>query len=400
MYNKILSVTDINNYIKKIIDNDFILRNSHIRGELSNVKLHSSGHIYFSLKDNYTKIKGVMFKSRAMSLNFIPKDGMQVIISGNISVYDKEGVYQLYCDTMEVAGEGELYLAFNKLKAKLEDEGLFDSSRKQQIPLMPRRIGVVTSPTGAAVRDIIRVAKRRNSKVDILIYPALVQGISAAQDVATGIAALNKIEDIDLIIVARGGGSIEELWAFNEEVVARAIAASKKPIVTGVGHETDFTIADFVADYRAATPSHAAEVSTYSLDSLQEKLEDIKDDMANLMGLRISDNYNYLKIIEHKLKMYSPEKYIVNQYDKIDNLKSKLNFSIKLILQDEKNKMKIMGEKLVACNPLNILDKGYGIFRDDEGSTIESIAELKKHDKVLVTMKDGSMIFNMKGVEK
>lgn len=400
MYNKILSVTDINNYIKKIIDNDFILRNSHIRGELSNVKLHSSGHIYFSLKDNYTKIKGVMFKSRAMSLNFIPKDGMQVIISGNISVYDKEGVYQLYCDTMEVAGEGELYLAFNKLKAKLEDEGLFDSSRKQQIPLMPRRIGVVTSPTGAAVRDIIRVAKRRNSKVDILIYPALVQGISAAQDVATGIAALNKIEDIDLIIVARGGGSIEELWAFNEEVVARAIAASKKPVVTGVGHETDFTIADFVADYRAATPSHAAEVSTYSLDSLQEKLEDIKDDMANLMGLRISDNYNYLKIIEHKLKMYSPEKYIVNQYDKIDNLKSKLNFSIKLILQDEKNKMKIMGEKLVACNPLNILDKGYGIFRDDEGSTIESIAELKKHDKVLVTMKDGSMIFNMKGVEK
>lgn len=400
MYNKILSVTDINNYIKKIIDNDFILRNSHIRGELSNVKLHSSGHIYFSLKDNYTKIKGVMFKSRAMSLNFIPKDGMQVIISGNISVYDKEGVYQLYCDTMEVAGEGELYLAFNKLKAKLEDEGLFDSSRKQQIPLMPRRIGVVTSPTGAAVRDIIRVAKRRNSKVDILIYPALVQGISAAQDVATGIDALNKIEDIDLIIVARGGGSIEELWAFNEEVVARAIAASKKPVVTGVGHETDFTIADFVADYRAATPSHAAEVSTYSLDSLQEKLEDIKDDMANLMGLRISDNYNYLKIIEHKLKMYSPEKYIVNQYDKIDNLKSKLNFSIKLILQDEKNKMKIMGEKLVACNPLNILDKGYGIFRDDEGSTIESIAELKKHDKVLVTMKDGSMIFNMKGVEK
>lgn len=400
MYNKILSVTDINNYIKKIIDNDFILRNSHIRGELSNVKLHSSGHIYFSLKDNYTKIKGVMFKSRAMSLNFIPKDGMQVIISGNVSVYDKEGVYQLYCDTMEVAGEGELYLAFNKLKAKLEDEGLFDSSRKQQIPLMPRRIGVVTSPTGAAVRDIIRVAKRRNSKVDILIYPALVQGISAAQDVATGINALNKIEDIDLIIVARGGGSIEELWAFNEEVVARAIAASKKPIVTGVGHETDFTIADFVADYRAATPSHAAEVSTYSLESLQEKLEDIKDDMANLMGLRISDNYNYLKIIEHKLKMYSPEKYIVNQYDKIDNLKSKLNFSIKLILQDEKNKMKIMGEKLVACNPLNILDKGYGIFRDDEGSTIESIAELKKHDKVLVTMKDGSMIFNMKGVEK
>lgn len=400
MYNKILSVTDINNYIKKIIDNDFILRNSHIRGELSNVKLHSSGHIYFSLKDNYTKIKGVMFKSRAMSLNFIPKDGMQVIISGNVSVYDKEGVYQLYCDTMEVAGEGELYLAFNKLKAKLEDEGLFDSSRKQQIPLMPRRIGVVTSPTGAAVRDIIRVAKRRNSKVDILIYPALVQGISAAQDVATGIATLNKIEDIDLIIVARGGGSIEELWAFNEEVVARAIAASKKPVVTGVGHETDFTIADFVADYRAATPSHAAEVSTYSLDSLQEKLEDIKDDMANLMGLRISDNYNYLKIIEHKLKMYSPEKYIVNQYDKIDNLKSKLNFSIKLILQDEKNKMKIMGEKLVACNPLNILDKGYGIFRDDEGSTIESIAKLKEHDKVLVTMKDGSMIFNMKGVEK
>ena len=295
MYSKILTVTAVNSYIKKVIDNDFILKNSNIKGELSNVKIHSSGHIYFSLKDNFTKIKCVMFKTKAMDLSFIPKDGMNVVVSGNISIYEKEGTYQLYCNTMEVDGEGELFTAFNLLKEKLEREGLFDINRKKEIPVIPRRIGVITSPTGAAVRDIIKVATRRNENIDILIYPSLVQGINASKDISRGIRVLNNIEDIDVIILARGGGSIEELWAFNEEEVARAMATSKTPIITGIGHETDFTIADFTADLRAATPSHAAEIAVYSLEGLKDKLNGLRGEFIYAIDKNINERFNSLR---------------------------------------------------------------------------------------------------------
>ncbi|MEG1256348.1 exodeoxyribonuclease VII large subunit [Clostridium sp.] len=400
MYNKILTVTAVNSYIKKVVDNDFILKNSNIKGELSNVKIHSSGHIYFSLKDNFTKIKCVMFRTKAMDLIFIPKDGMNVVVSGNISIYEKEGTYQLYCNTMKVEGEGELFLAFNMLKGKLEEEGLFDTSRKKSIPAMPRRVGVVTSPTGAAVRDIIKVATRRNKNVDILVYPSLVQGINASRDIARGIVALNKAEGVDVIILARGGGSIEELWAFNEEVVARAIASSKVPIITGVGHETDFTISDFVADLRAATPSHAAEIVVYSLDGLMDKLSDLKDELINSMGNNINDRFNNLDSMLSKLKLYSPENYVVNQYDKLDNLRSKLFFSMEFKIQDEKNKLSIINHRLIGNNPLNILDKGYGIIKDEKHRSIESLESLKKHSIIGITMKDGHGLFKIEQVEE
>lgn len=400
MYNKILSVSAVNNYIKKVIDNDFILKNSFIKGELSNVKIHSSGHIYFSLKDNFTKLKCIMFRNKALELKFVPQDGMQVIVSGNITVYEKEGTYQLYCDTMEVQGEGELYAAYNKLKATLESEGLFDQERKKEIPPFPRRIGVVTSPTGAAIRDIIKVATRRNPKVNIVIYPALVQGINAAEDIARGIATLNKTEDVDLIIIGRGGGSIEELWAFNEERVARAVAASKIPIISAVGHETDFTIADFVADLRAATPSHGAEIAVYNLMDLESKLNSYRDELyysiEEILKLKL---YN-LKELRNKLKLYSPENYIINQYEKLDNMKNKLNYLMKFIVQQEKGNLQIMGEKLEGSNPLKILNKGYGIISDEKGKTIESIRELDGKDRIKVTMKDGSMLFDIEGVEE
>ena len=399
MYTKILSVTEVNGYIKKVIDNDFILKNSHIKGELSNVKLHSSGHIYFTLKDNNSKLKCIMFRSHAMNLAFLPKDGMKVVISGNVSVYDKEGTYQLYCNTMEVQGEGELYLAFNLLKESLEKEGLFDPFKKKEIPAMARRIGVVTSPTGAAVRDIIKVAKRRNRNIDILIYPSLVQGIDAGKEIAKGIKALNAIEDIDVIIVARGGGSIEELWAFNEEVVARAIAASKKPIITGVGHETDFTIADFVADLRAATPSHAAEIATFSLEGLENKLQDLKEGLINSIDEAINGRYNAVDEILSRLKLYSPQNYIVNQYEKIDNLKSKLNFSMKFKLQKENGRLQVINHRLIGNNPLNILNKGYGIIEDKNHQVIESINKLKQEEIIGITLKDGRGLFRINQVE-
>lgn len=400
MYTKILSVTEVNGYIKKVLDNDFILKNSHIKGELSNVKIHSSGHIYFSLKDVNSKIKCVMFRSNAMSLSFTPRDGMKVIVSGSVSIYEKEGVCQLYCSTMDVQGEGELHIAFNLLKEVLEKEGIFDLSRKKAIPSMARRIGVVTSPTGAAIRDIIKVAKRRNEKVDILIYPSLVQGIDAGREIVKGIRELNKIQDIDVIIVARGGGSIEELWAFNEEIVARAIADSNKPIITGIGHETDFTIADFAADLRAATPSHAAEIATYSLELLQNKLINFKYDLKNAMERQINDRFNYIEELLRLVKLYSPQNYIVNQYEKIDVLRKELDFSIKLKLQKEESRLQVINHRLIANNPLNILNKGYGIVEDKNNKVIDTLSELKKQDIVKITMKDGNGLFKISKVEE
>lgn len=400
MYSKILTVTAVNSYIKKVIDNDFILKNSNIKGELSNVKIHSSGHIYFSLKDNFTKLKCVMFKTKAMNLTFMPKDGMNVVVSGNISIYEKEGTYQLYCNTMEVDGEGELFTAFNLLKEKLEREGLFDINRKKEIPVIPRRIGVITSPTGAAVRDIIKVATRRNQNVDILIYPSLVQGINASKDISRGIRILNNIEDIDVIILARGGGSIEELWAFNEEEVARAIATSKTPIITGIGHETDFTIADFTADLRAATPSHAAEIAVYSLEGLKDKLNGLRDEFIYVIDKNINERFNSLDSMFNRLRLYSPENYVVNQYDKLDNLKSKLAFTMELKLQEERNRLKVISHRLIANNPLNILDKGYSIIKSPQNEPIEYLEKLKKHEVIDITMKDGHGLFKIEQVEE
>jgi exodeoxyribonuclease VII large subunit len=400
MYAKIITVTAVNNYIKKVIDNDFILSNSNIKGELSNVKIHSSGHIYFSLKDNFSKINCIMFKSNADSLSFIPRDGMNVVVSGNVSVYEKDGAYQLYCKSMKVEGEGELFIAFQKLKESLEAEGLFNPLKKKKLPLFPRRIGVVTSPTGAAVRDIINVSKRRNKNVDLLIYPALVQGINASEDIVRGISMLNKIEDVDVIIVARGGGSIEELWAFNEEKVARAIASSKKPIVSGIGHETDFTISDFVSDVRGATPSQAAEIVVGSYEEILYKLKSTEEKLKAIMNNMISEKFNRLKLELKTIKLYSPYNSVINEYNKVDNLRNKLDFNIRLLLNEERSKLNRANELLLANNPLKVLSKGYGIIQDAKSNTISSIEELKGNDTVKVLLKDGSATFKIKYLEE
>ena len=258
---KTLSVSEVNNYFKRIVDNDFILNNLSVKGEISNLKYHSSGHIYFSLKDKSGKINCVMFKNRAETLNFILEEGMSVITRARASVYTPSGSFQLYCDEIEEEGLGQLYINFERLKEKLDKEGYFSEENKKPIPTMPGRIGIVTSATGAAVRDIINVTRRRNRLVDIVIYPAQVQGIGAYKDVIKGIKYFNKNKSVDVIIIGRGGGSIEDLWNFNEEELAMEIFKSKIPIISAVGHEVDFTISDFVADVRAATPSQGAEIA-------------------------------------------------------------------------------------------------------------------------------------------
>ncbi|WP_010292263.1 exodeoxyribonuclease VII large subunit [Clostridium senegalense] len=393
MYDKIITVSTLNSYIKKTLDNDFILSNSKIKGELSNVKIHSSGHIYFSLKDYSSKINCVMFKSNTYSLTFIPENGMNVVVSGRISVYEKEGVYQLYCNHIEVDGVGDLFVAFEKLKKQLEIEGLFDENRKKSLPWFPRRIGVITSNTGAAIRDIINVAKMRNPNVNILICPTLVQGIKAKDDIVKSIEKLNSIDDIDVIILARGGGSIEELWAFNEEIVARAIVKSKKPIVTGIGHETDFTISDFVSDKRASTPSQAAEIVVPTLSQIEEKIQVLKNNMYISMERRVNQEKRNIDLYEKKLELNSPKNFLVNQYNNIDKYKQILESKIKNMLEKEKSEISNKYNLLTAHNPLNVLNKGYSLIYDNKNNIIPDIGELKKVKEVRIQLKNGDSNF-------
>ena len=400
MFIKVLTVTALNGYIKKIIDSDFILNNANVKGELSNVKLHSSGHIYFSLKDEFGKIKCVMFKSQACKLKIIPRDGMSVIIRGRVSVYEREGAYQIYCDSMEVDGEGQLYLAFQNLKEKLEKLGLFDSVHKKNIPSFPERIGIITSPTGAAIKDIINVATRRNSKINMLIYPALVQGVNASDEVAQGIKYFNSLKDVDLIIIARGGGSIEELWPFNEESLAYAIYNSKIPIITGIGHETDFTIADFVCDHRAPTPSAAAEIAVKNLEELNNEIKAIWQLLLRSVEFKVTKEYNKVNLLNKTLKINNPLNYIVNQYIQIDNLKQNLSYKFNARVSLEKQKLSKYNALLHAHNPLNVLNKGYAVLQNNENKVISEISNLINIKEVKITLKDGSAGFKLLNLEE
>ncbi|BDR67355.1 exodeoxyribonuclease 7 large subunit [Clostridium tetani] len=389
MYIKVLSVTDINNYIKNTMDNDFILNNASIRGEISNFKIHSSGHVYFSMKDQWSKINCVMFRSAAKGLKFLPEDGMKIIAKGRISAYVKDGSYQLYCDKLELEGLGELYIAFEKLKNKLEKEGLFKEECKKNLPQYAKKIGVITSETGAAIRDIINVATRRNKNCEILIYPSLVQGTNASSDIIKGIKELNKVKDLDVIILARGGGSIEELWAFNDEELAREIFKSKVPIITGVGHETDFTIVDFVSDKRAPTPSAAAEIAIKDLQELNSRLENYKNALNYYVLNNLKEKYNKLDRLKLSMEGNSPERIIINEYNKIDFIINKLNSHIKVEVDKRKEELSRMSILLSSNNPLNILNKGYSVIQDGTGKVINTIKELDKEKKVTINLKDG-----------
>lgn len=400
MFIKVITVTALNGYIKKVIDSDFILNNANVKGELSNVKIHTSGHIYFSLKDAFGKINCVMFKSQTYKLKITPRDGMNVIVRGRVSVYEREGAYQLYCDDIEADGEGQLYLAFQNLKEKLEKRGLFDSLHKKNIPSFPKHIGIITSPTGAAIKDIINVATRRNALVNILIYPALVQGVNASADIAAGIKYFNTTKNVDCIIIARGGGSIEELWAFNEENLALEIYNSKIPIITGIGHETDFTIADFVSDYRAPTPSSAAEIAVKNLKELNNEISSYRELLLRSVEFKMTKEYNKVNLLNKTLKINNPLNYIVNQYIHIDNLKENLNYKFNAVVTLEKQKLSKYNALLQAHNPLNVLNKGYALLQNNDNGVVNEIKNLKNIKQVKITLKDGSAKFKISELEE
>lgn len=385
---KTLTVSEVNNYLKRIIDNDFILNNLSVKGEISNLKYHSSGHIYFSLKDEGGKINCVMFRSKAIMLKLTLEEGMGVVIGGRASIYPQNGSIQLYCDTIEQEGRGELYIKFERLKEKLSKEGYFDEELKKEVPKFPSRVGIVTSPTGAAIRDIINVSRRRNRLVDLVLYPAKVQGIVAYKEVIDGIKYFNRTKSVDVIIIGRGGGSIEELWNFNEEELAKAIFKSKIPIISAVGHEVDFTISDFVSDVRAATPSQGAEIAVPLQSDIEDAIEYMNNRMGSIIANKLQLEKNKVDSLSRILKLNSPMTRIVNNYMIVEKLKERLNSNIVNKINLEKEKLSGLNNLLMAQNPCNLLNKGYAIIEDESG-VINTVKRMSEEKEINVFLADG-----------
>ena len=404
-----LTVTDINNYIKNIVDGDFFLSNVTLKGEISNLKFHTRGHLYFSLKDENSKINAVMFNYKNLGLNFIPKDGMNVIVKGKVSVFTTGGSYQITVSNMKEDGIGNLYLLFEELKRRLQREGLFSPEHKKKLPRIPKKVGVITASTGAAVKDIISTINRRFPLTEIILFPTLVQGVGAKENIVKMINEANE-SDVDVIILGRGGGSIEDLWAFNEEIVARAIYNSTKPIVSAVGHEIDFTISDFVSDMRAPTPTGAAELVVPSKVEIQSYLNDYKGRIISVINKKIksyTDTFSKLKstyILKNPISMYEiDEQKLDNMLEKLGSIityklereKSELNNLSKMIspnilnrLDKEKIKLENIETKLNLLNPENILKKGYSLTLV-EGKIVKSINSVKKGSIIDTKFSDG-----------
>ena len=441
MNDKYLSVSVINRYIKHIIDTDANLQRVFIKGEISNFKAHSTGHLYFSIKDETSKINAIMFNGNARKLNFNPTDGAKVLITGRISVYEATGNYQIYVDEMIEDGVGNLYIAFEKLKKQLAAEGLFDSKYKKPIPKYPTKIGVVTANTGAAIKDILSTIKRRFPIGQVILFPSLVQGDNAAKDIVKNIKLANTY-DLDVLIVGRGGGSIEDLWPFNEEIVARAIFDSKIPIISAVGHEVDFTIADFVADLRAPTPTGAAEMAVPNLVDLNKYIEQLKIRLSsdiikkvniyklNLDSLRnsyilknpsilfenkkqnldlINNKINelllkkielkklYLDSLKNSYVLKNPNMLFLNKKQNLILLTKELNKNISLKIDNNVTKLNTIIEKLELINPLNVMKRGFSLtYKDDK--LIKSVKKIKKDDELNIKFNDGNILVNVKEI--
>ena len=383
-----MTVSDLNAYIKDKIAEDEFLNTVYIKGEISNFKHHYTGHMYFTLKDENSLIKCIMFKTYTSHLNFIPKDGMKVLILGSVAVFERDGVYQVYCKAMQEDGLGSLYKAYEKLKQDLEKEGLFNKEHKKKIPVFPKTIGVLTSQTGSVIRDIINVSTRRNPNVNIKLLPVPVQGEGAGIKIADAIKTMNDKKIADVIIVARGGGSLEDLWPFNEEIVARAIYNSDIPIISAVGHETDFTIADFVADLRAPTPSAAAELAVPDIANIKLDL----DKYNNRLKMALIKKLDIVKLRYEKIMT---SKAFKNPLDRIQNNYLRLDKNIKLLhlgitsrYKDNKNKFINIVSKLDSLSPLKTLSRGYTITQK-KGKIVKSVKELKKDDIIELRFVDG-----------
>lgn len=382
---RIATVSQINGYVKKILDKNIILNNVWVKGELSNFKRHYSGHIYVTLKDEGGVLKAVMFRSAASSLAFEPRDGMKVMARGRVSVYEAGGAYQLYIEEMIPDGVGALYVAYEQLKEKLRGEGLFDERRKKPIPRFPARVGVVTAPTGAAVRDIINVITRRWPLAEIILYPAQVQGAGAAESVAEGIRYFNETNGADTLIVGRGGGSIEDLWAFNEEVTARAVYESKIPVISAVGHETDFTITDFTADLRAPTPSAAAEIAVPSMTDIAAAVSMQRSRLLQAQASRI----NNMRLRINACRLKTPQQVINDEQQRLDTLTHRMENAFNMAAVKNKKRFGELAGKLDALSPLNTLARGYAIAVRDGGAVVRSAAELAPGDEFTLKLRDG-----------
>lgn len=384
----VLSVGQLNEYVRRSLAADPMLKRVKLRGEISNFKRHTSGHLYFSLKDEEARIACVMFRSSADSLRLRPMDGMRVVLGGQVGLYARDGQYQFYADTMREDGVGQLYVRFEALKRRLEAEGLFDASRKRPLPLLPRTVGVVTSPTGAAVRDIVHVTTRRNPLIHLLLYPARVQGEGAAEEIVRGIQTLAAQPEVDVLIVGRGGGSIEELWAFNEETVARAIADCPVPVVSAVGHETDFTIADFVSDLRAATPSAAAEHVVQQIDGLASALEGQQRRLRNAARQRLFAASVLLGRLQNRLENRHPARALQSEAQRLRHLRQRLGWQTERRLRDACLRVKGLGERLRALSPDATLARGFAYITVD-GAPALSARTLMDGQRFAVRMRDG-----------
>lgn len=388
---KIFSVSDVNKYIKMLFEGDTLLSNISIRGEITNFKAHYTGHFYFTLKDESSTIKCVMFKGYTQFLKFKPADGMKVVINGQISSFERDGVYQIYCKSMSPEGLGDLYLAYEQLKEKLTKEGLFDQNKKKAIPFLPKRVGVITSRTGAVIRDIINVSTRRYPNVNLLVYPAAVQGVNVASTVIEGLRTFNTLNNVDVIIIARGGGSFEDLFGFNDENLAREIYNSNIPVVSAVGHETDFTICDFVSDLRAPTPSAAAELVYPEYSEIVNRI--LTDKKRTIIAIKnyIERRRQYVERLKAaKLEKVPLDK--INRYRiTIDNLISKSESTLKYKLERYRTRCIKSISKIDALSPLKTITRGYSVTEDMDGNVIRKVSDVKSNDEIKITLTDGKI---------
>lgn len=382
-------VSELNGYIKKLISGDILLSFVEVEGEISNFTHHYSGHMYFSLKDQSSRIKCIMFQTDNKSIDFEPKNGLKVVISGSVSVYEKDGSYQIYAKLMKKQGLGELYKKFNLLKEKLDKEGLFLLNSKKELPYLPKTIGVATSSTGAAIRDIVSVLRRRFPAVHILIYPCLVQGDNAPKDIIKGLRYLDKRNDVELIIVGRGGGSYEELFAFNDEDLARCIYGLNTPVISAVGHESDFTISDLVADIRAATPSAAAELALPDKNSLRDSLYYLTTKIEKKVFRKIEDNKNYLNSVEKRLYYLNPIQKINDRRIHLDKIFKTLEHSIELRMINEEKHLLSLYNRLNIYDPLLSIQRGYSLVFNQNNDLVKSVETINIEDNLYIKLKDG-----------
>lgn len=395
----VYSVSQVNSYIKNMFTQDFVLNSIYIKGEVSNCKYHTSGHIYFSLKDKGGVISGVMFAGNRGGLNFTLKEGQNVIVLGSVSVYEKSGSYQVYAKQIMLDGAGQLYQKYEELKKELEEMGMFDIMYKQPIPKYATKIGICTASTGAAIQDIRNISSRRNPYVQLYLYPAIVQGENAAASIVQGLRYLDEM-DMDVIIVGRGGGSIEDLWAFNEEAVARTIFNMKTPVISAVGHETDTTIADYVADLRAPTPSAAAELAVFDYNEFKNKLFQYKRTLENKLEREIQKNRILVKNYEARVNYASPKNQLLTKKQYVDELFTKMENLFKNKLTNDKHTLGILAERLNGLSPLNKLSNGYAYITDDNLHTITSVGQIDVGEKVLLNLKDGKVTSVIEKIEK